>query len=370
MTSEDRRPLPNDEKLGVFARVLDFTRTNITLRLVFRVFGTAFFTISPEVPETFWKAMRNRPTRAGFWWGAGLSFTFCFLVIAIWTMVEGTFSGIDPDRVYFSRDIPNLINYTILCPVYVGLAVQLVVLLSCAWGRLSNPAELATHDAPLLPRASIGVGFFLIVSFSAAATVNYMRECLNPAMSPKVGWWIERVTSDGTRVLSSLGVYYALLNFALLSVCVMAALAFLSLLFLCVRFGQIIARQPVTNTVSFETIRCLLSDFTQAYVVMKLLAVTLVLNVYTWRHEHPKGSLNFVAMNAALVLFGVFFISVPRYYIELEWFRFRVARSRAEGTPDDLERDDVRPFHARVVAWVADGAILSGFLYSCLHLSF
>jgi len=164
-------------------------------------------------------------------------------------------------------------------------------------------------------------------------------------------------------------VYYALLNFALLSVCVMAALAFVSLFFLCVRFGQIVARQPVTNNISFETIRGMLSDFTQAYIVLKLLAVALVLNAYTWKHEAPTGSLNVVAMNAVLVLFGVFFISVPRYYIELEWFRFRVRRSLARNTPDDLERDDLRPFHARVVGWVADGAILSGFLYSCLHLS-
>jgi uncharacterized RDD family membrane protein YckC len=125
----------------------------------------------------------------------------------------------------------------------------------------------------------------------------------------------------------------------------------------------------VTNEITFATIREMLSDFTQAYIVMKLLAVMLVLNAYTWKYERPEGSLNVAAMNAALLLFGVFFISVPRYYIELEWFRFRVRRSRAQGAQDDLEPDDIRPFSVRFAARIADGLILSGFLYSCLHLN-
>lgn len=369
MTGDSGRPLPNDEKLRLFAVVLDVVRANAALRLLFRTIGLAFFAISPTVPETFWRAMRNRPTRAGFWWGAGLSFIFCFAITAIWSCLDGTFFGSDRNRIYFSHDIPNLINYIVLCPVYVGLAVQLIVLLVLSWARLSSPSDLVVTEAPRLPRASIGIGIFLMLSFSAAATVNYMRESLDPAMFPKVGWWVARVTSEGSRVLSPLGIYYALLNFALLAVCIMAALAFLSLFFLCVRFGQIVAHQPVTNEVSFETIRGVLSDFTQAYIVMKLLAVTLVLNTHTWKYESPQGSLNVVAMNVVLLLFGVFFISVPRYYIELEWFYFREKRSLARHDPEDLERDDVRPPNARLVALVADWLFLSGFLFSCLRLS-
>jgi hypothetical protein len=126
----------------------------------------------------------------------------------------------------------------------------------------------------------------------------------------------------------------------------------------------------VENNISVETIRGMLSDFTQAYIVLKLLAITLVINVYTWRlwFEAPRRSLNFVAMNVVLLFFGVFLIPTPRYYIELEWFRFRVRRSLAQNSPVNLERDDMRPFRVRVVAWAADCLVLSGFIYSCLGL--
>jgi hypothetical protein len=231
MNGDGTKLFPIDEKLGTFARALDFVRANTALRLSLRVIGFAFFAVSPQVPDTFCTTLRNRPTRAGFFWGAGLTFFFCFVVTAVWTLLDGTFSGIDKNIMYFSRDITDIINFGVLCPLYVGLSVQLVVLLVHCWARLANPEGFVVVGPQRLPFASIGFGIFLIVSISAAGTVNYIRECLNPSVLPRVGWWVGHVASDGSRVLSPLGIYYALLNFSLLSICVMAALAFMSLFF-------------------------------------------------------------------------------------------------------------------------------------------
>lgn len=168
MGSERIKVYPNDEKLGIFARLLDLVESTALLRIPFRAIGLMFFAISPTVPDTFLTAMRNRPTRGAFWWGAGLSFTFCFGVIAVWSWVDGSFSGTDANRIYFSRDIPNWINYIVICPAYVGFAIQLIVLLLYSRARLSSPVGLVVCAAPRLPRASIGLSVFLTLSFSAA----------------------------------------------------------------------------------------------------------------------------------------------------------------------------------------------------------
>jgi hypothetical protein len=366
MKGDDTKAFPKDPKLDIFAHTVDIVRANSALRILLGGIGMAFFAISPKVPDTFGTTLENRPTRAGFWWGASLSLFFCLIVTGFWSVLDGTFSGIDSSRMYFWHDPTDLINFGVLCPFYVGLSIQLVVLFLRCWNRLSIPSGFVVEGAPRLPFASVGTSIFLILSIGTAGTVNYIRETLNPAVLQKVGWWVGHVAPDGSRVLSPLGIYYALIIFVLLSICVMAALAFMSLFFLCIRFGKIVGNQPTEGCIDIEAIRGMLSDFTQAYIVLKLLAITLVANVYTWGLESLKGSMNFLALNLVLVLFGVFLISVPRYYIELEWFRFRVRRSQANNTPDSLESDDLRPFSGRLVAWVADGLVLSSFFFSFL----
>jgi hypothetical protein len=132
----------------------------------------------------------------------------------------------------------------------------------------------------------------------------------------------------------------------------------------------VIGAQPDTNEISFDNIKGMLSTFTSAYVVLKLLAVTLVIHVYAWKMWKPQATFSFKITTTALVIFGVFFISIPRYYIELEWFKFRVRRELASKLPVNLERDDLRPFRVRVLSWIADAAVLSSFLAAYLSTNF
>jgi len=210
---------PNDEKLGAFALLTDFLLKNSVSRTILRTIHYGLFAISPSVPDTFLDLVRRKSTRRAFWWGAGLTFFFCFIVITVWSIVDGTFSGADSTRVYFSKDLTNLLEYILICPVYVGLSVQLIVLVLASYARLCRPTGLAETAAVTLPRTSIGVSAFIVLALSASITINYIKEVLDPRLYPKVGWWVERVTADGTRVLSPLGLYYAILNFSLLSIC-------------------------------------------------------------------------------------------------------------------------------------------------------
>jgi hypothetical protein len=353
---------PKDVTLRTFGFIVDSAKGRGVLRRLLLPLYRFLFSISPAVPSSFVQILRYPPTYQAFIWGYGLGFFFCFVVIAVWSILNGTFHGLDPNRLYFSQDTTNLINYLFLCPAYIGLCAQLIVLTILSWSEITKTSE---DIRPALPRGSLGLFFLLVMSISGASTINFILECLKPSIYPKIGWWVGSVAPGGMRVLSGLGIYYAILNFALLSVCVTALLAFLSLFFLCLQFGNQISKQPFSTEITFESIQSSLTMFTQAYIVLKLLIVTLMLNAYVWKKfAQPRGSMNLAALGLVLTIIGVFLISVPRYYIELEWFKFRVGRAMALNQPINLERDDLRPFNARLIAGLADSLIIGGFAFS------
>lgn len=326
------------------------------------------YLLAPGVPTTLHYPTRSKASRAGLCWGWGLAFTFCFMVTLIWSLLIGRAFGTDQTRLYFLHDSTNLIEYFFLCPAYVGLSVHFVVLLAANWARLSHPRGMVNTKALRLPNASAGIGVCLILLISSLVTVSFIRGALDPMVSPKVGWWVDHVAPDNSRVLSSLGIYYALLNFTLLAICVTAALAFLSFFLLCVRFGRMIAQQSVRNSISFAAVREMLSDFNEAYVTLKLLSAVLVLNLHTWKWAVEKETIVFLVLKAVLLIFGVVLISIPRYYIELEWYSFRERRASAHNAETSQDSDDVRgSAWVRGVTKAVDGLILTNIGFGFLH---
>lgn len=353
---------PEDPKLHLFAIVVDWFQKHSLAKKMFSPVYSFLFAIAPEVPSSFSVIVRRPPTRRAFLWGYFLGFIFCFVVIFVWSVINGTWHGSDPHRLYFSSDRENLINYLILCPAYVGFCSQLIVLTILGWNEITSSSD---DLQPGLPKGSLGLLFLTVISVSAAFSVNYIAECLNPAIYPRIGWWVGFVTVDGVRVLSRLGIYYALLNFVLLVVCITALMAFVSMFFLCLRFGDRLSHLPPNSEATIESIRKSLAAFTEAYIVLKLLVVALMLNAYLWKYfSHPSHSLNLVVLGLVLTVVGVFLVSLPRYYIELQWFKFRVNQANALKQPPSTESEDIRRFRARLVAMIADGLIIGGFAFS------
>src|SRR5579859_1295650 len=116
MANEGDAVRPNDPQLRYFGILNDFLSKNSVSRIMLRAIHYGLFAVSPSVPDTYLDLVRGKSTRRAFWWGAGLSFFFCFVVITVWSIVDGTFSGTDNIRVYFSKDRTNLIEYILICP--------------------------------------------------------------------------------------------------------------------------------------------------------------------------------------------------------------------------------------------------------------
>jgi hypothetical protein len=357
---KEENPLPSEPKLLMFSWAASVCRKLLPDSLR-RVSGVILFGVTPEIPISLTSTLSQKTLRRAFIHGAVNTFLFCFVVTAIWTWFIGTFRGSEPGRVYFLDDKWNMINYTIICPLYVGLSATLVVLACQAWVRLTLNPDLSAGDGRRNPKLPIGVTVLIIISIAAALTCNYISECLNPAVYTKVFWYISRVDSEGQRIMGGLGVYYALLNYSLLIVVLLAAAALIPLMAVAAEVGRYLRATATSAPASFDALRENLSDFVSAYIVAKILTAVLMLNAFTWKWSAPQRSVNLVVAGIVLSLISLIFISFPRYYIELEWYALSVRRAQASGEPIPTEAADLRSQKVRLFAHLLDTLLLGGF---------
>ena len=361
MSDDTKVPVPSDERLYIFSLFLRLFRLPI-FRNVKNAICLFLFSISPNVPVLLTNVMRRPPAKRAFWSGVILGWVFCLGGTILLAVLDGTLIGTDPNRIYLLRDWPNLVNYILICPLYLGFSVQLIVIVLYGWPTLVS-IPLNSIEKFALPRRAIGFTIFLILSISLGFTLNYIHESINPSVYLKVGWWVAQVGAGDERILGLIGTYYAILNFVLLAICLTALLSFLSLFFACIRVGRALEVESVSNVLTFKGLRTSLQSFTEAYLTVKLLTATLMLNAYTWKFERPEASFNMKGLGLVLAIFGVFIFSIPRYYIELEWFKFKIRRALALGEfSDDIVKEDIRPFRTRLIVHVIDVLIISGFI--------
>jgi hypothetical protein len=221
--------------------------------------------------------------------------------------------------------------------------------------------HLSAADGIRSPRLPLGVAFFVVIGLSAALTCNYIVECLNPAIYTRVFWYISRVDNEGRRIMGGLGVYYVLLTYSLFLAALSATIALVPLFAMAAEVGRRF-RAPTTNTpVCFDALRTSLSDFVSAYIVAKAFTAVLMLNAITWKWSQPHHSFNFITMGLVLSVVGIFFISVPRYYVEMEWYALSVRRAQAAGESVPTEAGDLRSRNVRLFAHLLDTLLIGGF---------
>ena len=69
---------------------------------------------------------------------AALTFVMCFGVVFVWSAMVGTLIGSDPSRLYFLKDWANLLNYILLCPLYIGFGAVLIATTVRGWAELKQ----------------------------------------------------------------------------------------------------------------------------------------------------------------------------------------------------------------------------------------
>src|ERR1700682_5242977 len=126
---------PGDWKLFLFSKSERILWGPLAAMLR-RFFSMLLCGIAPGVPANLVDFLRPRRRRNAFILAAVVTFIAGFAVQVTWAVVADTFRGNDPKRLYLSADLPNLINFALVCPAYVGLAAVMFLLIGGYWSRL------------------------------------------------------------------------------------------------------------------------------------------------------------------------------------------------------------------------------------------
>lgn len=111
-------PLP--AKVAQFHFINNIIFRSVPLRI--REFSLrTFFYLSGEIPFTISEFFKFSNMGRTFWGAFILTFLLAFVGQVITTSMQGSFNGTDTHKFYFADDWKNIVNYVIVCPMYVGL---------------------------------------------------------------------------------------------------------------------------------------------------------------------------------------------------------------------------------------------------------
>jgi len=323
-----------------------------------RVFGGILRVFSPSLPYDLELSVSYRNRWTIFKYSFAVAVFFCFFLTGILTGLNGTLLGNDPNRLYFKSDIHNIILYILVTPLWVGLAVCLVATTVKEWGTLRKIADEASAASLAHKTVSAGNGskfrvgfqrllndagfmFTLGVVYSLLVTsifiTQYINQTLDRAITPTLYWFADETVTQ-QRVLNPVGAYYLLMNAVLLCLTCMAAFCYLTMSVEVVRIGKNIGNlkllrnekkgSPKENSASVDSRKLAhaLVGFCWCYCLAKFLIATYSVNVLIWRHS-PLGNVPNVAVTViALAVIGLFFIPIPRLYVEYKWNKLLSAR--------------------------------------------
>lgn len=324
----DQQPVePQEFRVWTFYHVHRAYKA-ITPRFVRDFLALLLFQVSPDVPESLTSAWRSANLSAVFTIASCLTFIVCLLVPGAWCAMTGTFTGSDPSRLYFWHDRVNLLNYAVLCPLYVGFGAVLIAAIIQGWAELSRMTGSAeSQPRPVRDYRTMFLLFLIIFMVALFGNAQFMAENMDPTIYHLNYWFIDHVRPDGSRVIGALGFYYGLLNFCLLFFSLLIAAAFISEFRLLFQVAESLDRLSQKEAVSTELLRSRLKTFTQAYLAGKLAVASYMANALVWKTAQVRHSTNLLIYGGALTLIGVVFLSIPRYYVELQWLRLRAARA-------------------------------------------
>lgn len=318
------------------------------------LFKKMYLSISPNVPIEASKSFSSPLNRNFFISTYLIAFFFCFLTPVILCFIEGTLTGTDKSVRYFMQDGWNIILYVFVCPLYVSLALAIVRQTISHWGRLVDFADSKSNpDISHRRTYRLPVVLFLALLICTGFITNYMFDILHPnasvAQQARIYWFMSDA-GNGIRILNKVGYYYVVLNFTLLFITLLGAACFISLAGEVIRAANASALEKID---SFSVLQSELAAFTNTYILAKGITAAYALNIIIWAVSPLGNTSNLLVSQIALSIVGVFFVAIPRQYIELKWFELW------ESSGKDVAYGDTRPWKIRATASLLDAFFVS-----------
>lgn len=247
----------------------------------------------------------------------------CLLLTALMSGLSGTFDAVPGCSVEFREDEWNFWLYLLVCPAYVTLCIRLVLL-----SMERDPGQLrplAGTTASQTRRVFLCV--FLVSMFASLAITNYVNDAMNPAVVEPSYWFLDVI--NGVRRLNGAGLYYVVLNFALLFITFLGGAAFISISIDGIRLSRELFDSGTPMELPTYTLR--LNRLLVAYFFGTLLAACYSINIFIWQDSPLGTTRNIHIAAAALTALGIFFVSIPKQYIDYVWTKFAERRDAEIG---------------------------------------
>jgi hypothetical protein len=280
---------PKELKVLIFAHLLRISEV-AGIRQLKGLISLMFVELAPSIPVSLRRSVTGKDGLRVALLGASITLIFCLMVPIAWTLSIGRFSSRTPDTLYLWQDTTNLILYSVVCPLYVGLGCWLAVVVIRSW---SDVKEYAAQLDPRVAIPSRGVSLktlflvVLILSMGFFSTATYIGDILN-RNNVKERYWFMDLAASGEHILDSLGVYYFLLNFVLLIVTLVSIALFMSMFVAAMTVGRALESKTQPSDAELSVLETKLAAFTESYIIAKVLTATYMVNFYLW-YASPLG---------------------------------------------------------------------------------
>jgi hypothetical protein len=175
--------------------------------------------ISPALPYDYHQIEFYRGRWSIFWITFVMTLFFCLIANASFSLYADTLFGDDPSRLYFLKDWHNVIQYTFVVPVYVGLEVCLISIALYSWPqlrRLANeasssgrpkvkvPRSIRLYRSRTLNKAALWFSYnanrlrfsgfiFLSLSITGILISTFINDALNPERVATTYWFVRQL---------------------------------------------------------------------------------------------------------------------------------------------------------------------------------
>ncbi len=356
---------PKDHKIWAFAFLLRLSEVT-GIRQVKALFKFMFVELAPSIPVSLRRSITGAAGLQSAILGAVITLIFCLLVPIGWTIAIGRFSSDKPGNLFLLQDATNLVLYSIVCPLYVGLGCWLAVAVIKGWADIKEFASTLGSKVEKPSRATLIKNLLLVIlilSMGFFSTAAYINDIMKPDNVPQRYWFMD-LSRSGEHILGALGVYYFLLTFVLLIVTLISITLFMSIFVSVMAVGDALESRTQPTEAELPVLEAKLSTFTEAYILAKTLTFVYMVNFYLWQKSPLGATQNIYVAVIFLTLFGVLFVSLPRYFVELQWYRFLV-RSKQVRIDEDVY-EDIRPYRIRTLASIMDDLLIGGFVITVL----
>jgi hypothetical protein len=305
--------------------------------------------------------------------------TFCGTTSALSKMIRSVgviACGADPTVYYYTDDLPNLLIYFPLTPLYIGLSVCIIVVWTSGYEKLQHVVD-GSHRPPT-PAASSKMAllsslpFFALLFIPLIATLSYAFEYARVPENTKMFWYLHKVyekTPDGyvpQYYYAMSGIYYLVSNNIKLLIVVSAILCFLTMSLLVIHFGSNISSYDFVKDGKSDRVTTLLLDYNLAATLIKWLVFVLSLHFLCWSESRSDHGINIKVSAAFLICIGVFFLNTPRYYAEEKFLRY-IETNPSEAPP---KHHDFRADYYKLVQSLIDTITIFSALSIALYILF